>query len=213
MQRYVSAKQVKMARANLGWTQAELAKQSKVAKDTVNNLENGATLQMETLNKIVNTIELHGLEFTENNGVQDRQGFQVYEGKTGFLDFYEDVYHTLKASEDRLVYVSNVDERQFVAWQGDQLNEHIERVKKLKAQYKILIQHGDTYFPAEAYAEYRWISPEAFQSIPTYLYGHKVAYIVFGHKPQIFILNVEEITDLHRRQFEAFWKSAEKPNV
>lgn len=208
----VTIDQIKAARGLKNWTQMDLANAANISKDTIRNIESGKLPHQQTLIKIVRAFEIAGIEFIERGVRHSAHTVKILEGQEGFLEFYEDVYHTLKVSENRKVYVSNVDERKFVKWQGEQLTEHIERVLRLKASYKILIKHGDTYFPASSYAEYRWLPDGIFYSVPTYMYGSKVALIIFSDSLRIYILNEPEISEAHRKQFEEAWKNSQEPD-
>lgn len=67
----VSIRQVKAARALLGWSQDDLADRSAVSKPTIARLE---TMDgelggyVDTRSKIIGTLEKAGVEFIEENG-------------------------------------------------------------------------------------------------------------------------------------------------
>ncbi len=65
----ISAAQCKGARAMLGWSQDDLAKAAKVAKQTLADFERGARSPYErTLADILRALESAGVEFIEENG-------------------------------------------------------------------------------------------------------------------------------------------------
>jgi transcriptional regulator with XRE-family HTH domain len=67
----VTTRQIKAARALLGWSQADLAKRSGVSEPTIARLE-AAEGQLggreETIEKIRIAIEVAGIEFIKDNG-------------------------------------------------------------------------------------------------------------------------------------------------
>jgi DNA-binding XRE family transcriptional regulator len=62
-----SGRQVKAARALLGWSQAELARAAGVSLATIGHVE-AALVQSKKANKLRRAIELAGIEFIEQNG-------------------------------------------------------------------------------------------------------------------------------------------------
>jgi predicted transcriptional regulator len=74
----ITTRQVKAARALLGWSQADLAHHSKVSEPTIARLESSDGVlggRTETTGKIRQAIELAGIEFTNGDtpGVRIRQ--------------------------------------------------------------------------------------------------------------------------------------------
>jgi len=67
----VTTRQIKAARALLGWSQADLAQRSGVSEPTIARLEaaDGELGGREgTIEKIRNAIEIAGIEFIQDNG-------------------------------------------------------------------------------------------------------------------------------------------------
>ncbi len=62
--RLLSARQIKAARALLKWTRKDLAKASGMSAETVKNIEHGIYLpKKETLTNLVDTFARHGVQF------------------------------------------------------------------------------------------------------------------------------------------------------
>lgn len=68
----ITAIQVKMARAALGWGVRELSSAAKVSGDTVNRLERGDQLKSRTIAAVRQALEVAGVEFLPGNGVRLR---------------------------------------------------------------------------------------------------------------------------------------------
>jgi transcriptional regulator with XRE-family HTH domain len=69
----ISAAQVRMARAALGWGVRDLSAAAKVSGDTVNRLERGDELRERTLAAIRRALEAAGVEFLADDGVRLRR--------------------------------------------------------------------------------------------------------------------------------------------
>ena len=205
--------QIVAARALLEWTQDDLSNASGVSKDMISKIEGGKSAgSLKSIQAIEGAFTTGSIEFGDNDSVK-RSSAQIHvlKGQKGFLEFYDEVFKEVQKTGAHSVYVSNVDERQFVEWQGDQLKEHSARMRELGTQYKILIQHGDTYFPASDYAEYRWMPEGMFYSVPFYVYGKKVAMLIFDDEARIYILNEPELSKSHKAQFESLWQQSTEP--
>lgn len=64
-------RQIKAARALLGWSQSDLARQSRVSEPTIARLESAEGQlggREETVRKIRAALEMGGIEFIEENG-------------------------------------------------------------------------------------------------------------------------------------------------
>ena len=210
----ITTAQIRGARGILNWSQQDLAQRTGISATSIGSIENGQTTPREsTLSTIRKTLENAGIEFIDLDGVRNRTGdIRVLTGVEGFKDFYDDVYNTLKNSPG-VVYVSNVDEKEFLKFGSDILGVHSERIKKLgNVSYKILIREGDKNFVASEYAAYKWIPKNQFATVPFYIYGPKIAILMFRAEPTIIVMNYAAIADAFRIQFETNWALAVEPS-
>ncbi len=203
----ISTAQIRAARGLLNWSQSDLADRTGISATSIGSIENGNTHPREqTLVTIQRVLERAGVDFLPDQGVRVRQlQLRTFSGRQGFIDFYDDIYETLKADPGE-VFVSNVDEREFVKWLGDYAERHIARMNEIKGvSYKILIREGDEYTPGASYAEYRWMPRDLFSSVPFYIYGGKSALLLFGPDVRVIVMNYPEIRDAFRIQFLDIW--------
>ncbi len=211
----ITTAQIRGARGILNWSQNDLAERTNISATSIGSIEKGQSQPREsTMLAIQKAFESSGIEFLGKDGVRIKTGeVRVFTGRNGYLEFFEDVYGTLDR-EGGEVYVSNVDERKFVKWHGDLGDYHLEKMAglKQKIQYRILIQEGDTYFPASDYSSYRWISREYFTTVPFYVYGKKLAIMLFENEPTIILLDYPAVAQAYRLQFDAMWRAASEPN-
>lgn len=209
---FIQPEQIRAARAMLDWSQQDLADAADVSKDTVKNYELGHNKpNTQTLERIVTALDMAGIAFSNYGVERKRAEVIVLKGKNGFHKFYDYVYNEVKNAGQKEVCVSNVDERKFMEWASDVLDTHSKRMQETGVTFRILIQHGDKYFVANDYAQYKWLPDSLFLSIPYYVFGDKVALILFQDEPVVYILPEKEISLAYRKQFEAMWRLSENP--
>lgn len=209
----ITTAQIRGARGILNWSQGDLSERTGLSPTSVGGIENGLTNPRDTsLMAVQKAFEDAGIEFMANDGIRKKSGnVSFFRGRQGFIDFYQDIYNTAVLSPGTFL-VNNVDEKQFLKWGKDILEPHRVRMKELGTmRYKILVQEGDFNFVASDYAEYRWLPKELFFSVPFYVYGDKLAIILFEAEPTVIVLEYSAVTESYRRQFEGMWEIAHPP--
>lgn len=210
----ITTAQIRGARGILNWSQGDLAERTGISATSIGSIENNQTTpRANTLLNIQRAFEDAGIEFIGTDGVRLKTGnVRIFTGREGYMDFFNEVYNVLSREGGGDICVSNVDERKFAKWHGELGEEHLTRMKSLdNITTRILIQDGDTYFPAEGYAEYRWLSKDLFSSVPFYAFGKKLAIMLFDIEPTIILLNYPAVAQAYRKQFEAMWNAATEP--
>lgn len=204
--------QIRAARALLGWSQADLADRADLSQTGIARIENGTNKpNSSTIEKIQAAFDKADIEFLGNSGVRKRTGeIKILRGSAGFAQFIYDVYETIKVMGGEIC-VSNVDERNFDKWQGEHREDYLSKMSALRKEknysFKILIQEGDKHQVAD-YAQYRFVKPENFSSVPFYIYGNKSAIILFEADVAVYIIENKEIADAQRKQFNLAWNAA-----
>jgi transcriptional regulator with XRE-family HTH domain len=102
------AKQIKAARAMLGWGQRKFAKATGLSFSTVRRLEDGSdAARGKTYEAIRRAVEENGLEFTELDGVRTRpRGLQVFEGLDATEQFFEHLQRTVRETGGEILVIS-----------------------------------------------------------------------------------------------------------
>jgi len=208
----ITTAQIRGARGILNWSQQDLAQRTGISATSIGSIENGQTTPREsTLQTIRKTLENSGIEFIGLDGVRQRSGdVVIFQGRTGFWDFYEDIYSTVKDNPGEIL-VSNADERLFEKWlDADNLEKHVTRMRNTKGlSYKILVKEGDTHVLATPdYAQYRWMPKDQFASVPFYVYGKKLAILLFAAEPTVILIKYPAVAEAYRSQFEGMWKTS-----
>ena len=220
----ITAAQLRAARGLLDWTRSELAKASGLSAETIKNIEHGVYMPQEsTITAIVKTFGENNVEFLDNDGVKrNSETVVIYQGSNGFRHFMDDVYEEAKKSaaansNNKPIYVSNVDDKLFVDNLGDFAPIHVERMNKLK-NIKILVLTGQKDFyrvDKSDYIEYRWSGQEGNVQVPFYVYGDKFAILIFkdGEEPKIVVISSSIVARTYREQFAMLWKISENLQV
>lgn len=213
----ITTAQMRGARGILNWSQSDLAEKTGISATSIGSIENGNSQPREsTLGIIQKAFELSGIEFLGRDGVRVRTGeIQTYNGRSGFIEFFDFVYDSLSKEPPRDVLVSNVQESIFLEWARDTAVEHMDRMKEItekkRIRYKVLLQYGDMDFVANRYAEYKWMKKEYFTLVPFYMFGQHTAIMLFDPEPNILVVSYPLMTEAFRTQFFAMWEGAVDP--
>ena len=79
---------------------------------------------------------------------------------------------------------------------------------------RIIIEEGDSNFAATHYAQYRWAKPESFSDVSFYVYGRKLAILIFEHDDvYICVIPNKRVANAYRKQFNMAWELAYEPNT
>lgn len=211
----ITTAQIRGARAILNWSQAELATKSGLSPTSVGAIEKGqSTPRDQTLNILRKALENAGIEFIGKDGVRLRNSdVRILRGQQGFHDFYDDIYKTLMAElpNNRIGCISNVDERQFIKWLGDYRELHVKRMESLEnIAFRVLISQEDNYTPGASYVTYRKMPAELFSSVPFFIYGSKLAIILFEEEPTVIQIDYPSVTMAYKIQFDDLWSRSDE---
>jgi transcriptional regulator with XRE-family HTH domain len=211
----ITTAQMRGARGLLNWSQSELSKRTGISTTSIGNIEAGNTQPREATMKLIRqAFENSGIEFIGTEGMRVKNDtVDIFEGQQGFLTFFDNVYQTLM-TEEASIYACNIDESIFEKWAGDTAEKHLSRMSSIESLHcKVLLKEGDNNFIASNYAEYRWLPQNLFSSVPFYVYGSKLAIILFGAEPKIIVLNNSAVTEAYKKQFMGLWDIATKPRL
>jgi transcriptional regulator with XRE-family HTH domain len=215
-----SPRQIRAARALLGWESGDLAKHTGLSRVTISNIETARTQpHEESISSIARALDAAGVEFLDHDGVRIKpHGVDVLTGQEGLHEFFEAVYAHTRDHGGAIVQFG-VDEQKFRHHLGAEFsNSYMQRMAEVARSRKdvkvrAIICDGDTNFLASSYNEYKWIARDLFQAVPFYIYGNTLAVMDFQTvpSPTIVLLNFPAITSAYRTQFEAFWRLARTP--
>lgn len=210
----ITGRQIRAARALLGWDASDLAQKANLTRETISNIENGAVQAREsTLNDIVRAFDKHGLEFTEHQGVRFKPNdIEVYEGAERFEDFYTFMYEHLENSGGE-VCLSCVNERLFAKHRKN-IEAHRERMKKMaeSGRIHVRVMATESHFSAP-WAEYRWQPEQSATPTAFYAFGNCLALISFDHvnPPYVVLHKSGPFAETYRSAFNSAWEKAAMP--
>ena len=209
----IDFRQIKAARALLDWRLEDLSNASGVATRTLQNIESATHVpRPENLEKIRLAIENAGIEFLPQSGVRLKNDFiDVWEGVSGLERLLDDVYATVREKGGDIL-VSGVEEARFLEGRtSESILNHRVRMSALKnTNFKVLISAHDDNAVAEPYIEYRKVHGEFFASVPFYVYGEKLAIIIWGKKTKIILHYQPDLVMAYKQQFNLIWRTAQK---
>lgn len=211
----ISIKQIRAARGLLNWTQKDIADKAGLSREAIKNIENEiSTPRKDTLSVIKAAFESHGVEFLSGEGVRmsDTTIF-VLHGEEGIKALWDDIYETLVKEDKKEILIANNTEplklgKDIVSY----LEMHLKRLKAAKIHERILCCEGDTNFLGPI-TSYRWVSKENFCDSPTFIYGGKVAMLIWGPPAKVTIINDPQYAESIRNLFKFSWDRARIPEI
>lgn len=214
----ITSRQIRAARALLGWDAADLAEKAGLTRATLSNIENSLVqARAGTLEKIARVLQNNGVEFIQNQGIRLKtHSVETYEGKEGFTRFYEILDNELIQNGGD-VCVSGVDENLFSEYRNNPEEHRSRMVELLKNhpnfQMRILVAEGDYNFVASKYATYRWLSKESFSPTAFYVFCDYLALISFTHEPAPLVVLIKSaaFSEAYKHSFNLIWSSAKEP--
>lgn len=216
----ISGRQIRAARALIGWDAGTLAEQTGLTREAISRIETDLVKpQKQSLLKILRAFTSHGVEFLENSGVRLKPNYvEILEDREGFSRFYDFVYGHLEQFGGSIC-ISGVDEKLYARYR---LNNEAHRARMAEfvkshpdVSLRILIEEGDMNFLASAYAQYKWQPKKLFTKASFYVFGPYLALISFAHEtpPLIILINSPAFAEAYRQMFEVSWMNAIDPPI
>lgn len=198
---------IKESRLGAGLTQEALAKKSGIPYTTLIKVESGAIKNpsIKVMTSIARTLGVPVEALTNHEGI-----VRTIKGRDSIAKVLDDVYGALKDSGGE-VFISGIDERKFLEADKEAITSHIKRLDKAGVKERLLAREGDSFFFAGSQSVYRWVPENLFNPTPIYVYGEKVAMIVWGPHQQVIIIQNPVLADAYRKQFLFIWERAKIP--
>ncbi len=137
---------------------------------------------------------------------------ELFKGKEVVRVIQKDVLNTLiKIKGENLVI--GVNEKKFMETDEVIMRQFFAQMKEYKLKERVLVREGDNYLPGHKdTTSYKFLSKEFFDSTSTFIYGNKVAIILFGEPMHALLIESKILSGAYRKQFELLWKIASKEN-
>lgn len=211
--------QIRAARALIGWNQNDLAERSGLSQTGVARIENGTNHpNSSTMEKITTAFDRADIEFIGNTGVKKRTGeVQRFLGKTGLIQFMDNVYECARTSGGKMYFYNIVPENWTQVLGEDWWTSHVERMSEFndKTDVRILVPEGNKNFISSGYAQYKWF-PKGFElsdNRSLYVYGNRLGFVSFSDSLddiEILVLENSDFTEGVRVLFEISWDMVAK---
>jgi len=209
----ITSRQIRAARGLLGWSGDELADKVDVTRATLSKIESDLVQPQErTLARIAEVLDKHGVELVDGEGVKLRQQeVRVFSGKTGYRQFLDHIYLTLK--NGGRIRQFNLSDSGNLSFADEYGQAHLSRMASIDhLDAKVLTIEGDTEFPA-SYCKYRWMDKDNADLAPFYIYGDYVVLPMYEstHKREWISVNSKLLAERYAKQFDKFWAKASSP--
>lgn len=205
----ISSRQIKAARALLGWTQADLAQASGLHFNAINKIENEAgQVRQNSLTAIKSACEYAGIRFRGQRGVELKEDvFETLrvEGKDFLARIIDDILVCLRTPEDELLCCTP-DEGLFNTLDPKQSARYYNRMQQLAFKERIITCETYNHF-AHNRKNYRWLPYETLGKITYTLYSDRVAFTNWDVQESLIIRN-KSLAETFRAQFEFLWSQA-----
>jgi transcriptional regulator with XRE-family HTH domain len=190
-------KQIKAARAFLGWRREDLAEQSGLALSSIQTIEEGGNTTQKTIDKVLRALQKNGIVLTDDGVRMPDTSVIKLEGKTWFVDLLDDAYNTLKTAKNKELLIFGGDNRV----SPPPVVEAFRRLRQAGVRIREMVQEGNTFLMGPE-SDYRWIPNEFFKNYVTVIYGNKVCND-FSNTGVLF-LNANW-AQAERNKFELMW--------
>ena len=89
------------------------------------------------------------------------------------------------------------------------MKQFFNQMKKNKLKERVLVREGDTYLPShKTTTQYKFLPKEFFDPTSTFMYGEKVALVIFGEPLHGLIITSKLLSATYKKQFNLLWKVA-----
>ncbi len=183
-----------------------LAEKCNLHVQTISNFEKDAKIpSQKTLQTIAITLQLEGIAFLEDDGVQRKASRVItYAGADGFRAFMDDVYETARTTGGEICLL-NARPDNWIKWLGEEWNElHSLRMQKIlnNIQFKVITKEGDYNFLGNRHAEYRWVPKKLWNEHSFYAYGNNIGFLNFEKDSiEIYVIRQKQFSDSIRFLF------------
>ncbi len=200
LQQQEIGKIIKEKRNEKGITQEQLARLSDVPYTTLTKVESGVIKNPSS--KVVSKLA-KALDITVDSILSPK----IFQGPKSVMKIWEDILETLKNPGD-FMCISGISENKYLSSYKKELLEFIKEITRRGFKQKLLSCEGDKTFIKGENIEYRWIPKKHFNPTPTYVYGNKVTFLIWGPPEQVIIIENEHLADAYRKQFLFIWEHA-----
>lgn len=188
---------LKARRVGVGLTQEELSRKADIPYTTLTKVESGAIKNpsMQVVQKLAQSLGL---------SLDSVLSPRTFYGENCLVEIFRDVLATMKEPGE-FMYLSGIEEGRYLSENQGELLKFISSLKVRGFRQKLLICEGDLNFLEGDHLEYRWVSREYFNPTPMYVYGDRVAMLIWDPVHQAIIIENKALAESYRKQFLFVW--------
>lgn len=206
----ISPSQMRMARAALSLSQAQVGASVGMSAMKIMRIEKGITdASASDIKRITMFFENNGLEFTDSDGVRfDRDVVQLYKGEDCYLNFLDKIISSDKKTGSEILF-SGADERK----SSTEAITRFNHIRKLGIKMRSLIPDQNTIIMGEL-DEYRWLNSELSNKDGDVkiIFQNTVAYLMsWLGSPRIVAIKDSRIAHEATKTFNYIWNQSKKP--
>ena len=212
----ITPRQIRAARALVGWSQDDLAKATRpvLSRSHIADIEKGkGNPSREVMDSICAALEENRVEFVSQEGVRIRHTV-IWEDDAPFANrrLLDSIYlvthrHKLKGgSNEILIFGLRAEEDTQKSVGDDFLTAHLQRLKEAGLQEKILCGPEASTFIAP-YTSYRRLAKLDPSQNTVHIFGDRVAIIHWHPKEFVITIESEPIAAALRSMFNLLWES------
>ena len=191
---------IQQARKEKKLTQEQLAQKAAVPYTTLTKIESGAIKNpsAQVVSKLARALGV---------SLDSLLTPQVFHGPGSVQQIFHDVLSSMN-TRGEFMCISGLEEGRYLEQEPQAVKDFVEELGRRGISQKLICCEGDTNFLAGDHLEYRWIPKKHFYSVPMYVYGDKVAFLLWGPPQQVVILDSPVLAEAYRRQFFFLWENA-----
>jgi transcriptional regulator with XRE-family HTH domain len=210
---WISAEQIKAARALLDWSQEDLAAAAGISTATIFNLEKGH-LAFRSVSEVRQAFERSGIEFLPHDGLRRRaEDVTILQGKDSIERFLADLAWASKSGHMPIQGSFRTEDTLWrsLGFVDDQADEGaLEPILSTLGTPQLLIAEltrPDLLLP---YFAVRGIAKQQLGPIPTFIYGDRHALVLTEGLPypKFIIFQSTSMAQSYRSHFELLWEQA-----
>ena len=188
---------LKARRVEIGLTQEELSRKSDVPYTTLTKVESGA-IRNPSMQVVQKLAQFMGLSL--DSALSPR----TFYGDNCLFEIFRDVLATMREPGE-FMYLSGIEEGRYLKENQPELLKFISGLKSSGFKQRLLVCEGDLNFLEGDHLEYRWVPKQYFHPTPVYVYGDRVAMLVWDPVHQAIIIENKALAESYRKQFLFVW--------
>lgn len=206
----ISSRQIKAARALLGWTQGDLAHATGLHVNGVNKIENGGSEpRSSTLERVQSVCEAAGIRFRGQRGVELKEDIfetKRFEGPDFIRHHIDDILAVVRGPGDEVLNCG-IDEEIFNVNYMKQNERYYRHMKKTGFRERYLMSRANPVFTNPDRNVHRRLPEKILGTVAYVVYGDRVAFLHWETQETLIIRN-KSLAATFRGQFEGLWSQA-----